>query len=248
MSGRIAPAQTLRVLLPEPSDRIALEEPDAAVRIDGLYRVGAADWLRMNMIGTLDGGVVGPDGTSDSISNRVDRTILERIRAMSDAVLVGARTLRQERHTVVEHAALVVVTLSGELSGHRIAEAEARGRVHVLCPPGAVAAVRHSLPGASVHEALPDRRGTISAATMLGICAELGFRRIVAEGGRGLIGRLLDDDAVDEVCLSAAPVFGDPDGPRLPGSRLGTRFERGMLAIDETGVLYSRLFRLGVRN
>ncbi|MDO5051532.1 MAG: dihydrofolate reductase family protein [Pseudoclavibacter sp.] len=248
MSGRIAPAEVLRVLLPEPGQRIALADPDAAARIDGLYRAAAADWVRMNMIGTLDGGVVGSDGTSDSISNRVDRAILERIRAMSDAVLVGARTLRQERHTIVERADLVVVTLSGELAGHRIAEAEAHGRVHVLCPPEAVPAARRSLPGASVHEALPDRRGTIPAAEILGICAGLGLRRIVAEGGRGLVGRLLDDDAVDEICLSSAPVFGEPDGPRLPGSRLGRRFERAVLAVDETGVLYSRLFRSGVRN
>lgn len=242
MPDSIAPASRLRVLLPEPGE-FSLSEPDAPRRIDELYRVPARDWVRMNMLSTLNGRVTGPDKTSDSLSNRVDRTIMQRIRAMSDAVLVGARTVRQERHAAVDGAALVIVTLTGRLDGHRISEREAREHVHVLCPATARNAAARSMPGAQVHTAEPGADGSIPTTGMLDACRELGFRRIVAEGGRKLIGQLLDDDAIDEVCLTTAPRFGSPSADELPGSSLARHFERRLIAIDETGFLYARLQR-----
>lgn len=242
MPESIAPASQLRVLFPEPAE-LSLSEPDARSRIDKLYRAPARDWVRMNMLSTLNGRVTGADETSDSLSNRVDRTIMQRIRAISDAVLVGARTVRQERHAAVDGAALVIVTLTGELGGHRISEREAREHVHVLCPAAARDAAARSMPGAQLHAAEPGADGAIPTTGILRACRALGFRRIVAEGGRRLIGQLLDDDAIDEVCLTTAPRFGDPAADELPGSVLARRFERRLVAVDETGFLYARLQR-----
>lgn len=223
----------------EPGTTITLAEAAAASRLEELYAVPAASWTRMNMLGTLNARVTGPDGTSDSISNRADRAILKRVRAMSDAVLVGASTLRQERHTATGATRLIVVTASGDLHGHRIAPDEARAGVTVLCPPEAASRATATLPGAEV--AHPEGSGRLSVAAILGWCHGHGLARLVVEGGASLIGQFLDADAIDEVCLTQAPVFGPGEAPSLPGSTAQRRFRRALLASDDLGYVYSRL-------
>lgn len=223
----------------DPAVRIDLDSPSCDAELDALYKTPAGPWIRMNMLGTLNARVTGPDGTSDSVTNRVDRRILARIRRMSDAIVVGASTLRQERHTSTGPTPLVVVTRSGELTGHRIAEDEARRGVVVLGPPEAVANIERTLPGARI-ETIRGGDG-VPVRSVVATCHALGLERLVVEGGGSLIAQFLDADLLDEACLTQAPVFGPVDAPQLPGSRAGTRFERSLVALDDAGFVYSRL-------
>lgn len=218
---------------------VELAAPDAAATLDALYAVPDARWVRMNMLGTLNARVTGPDGTSDSISNRADRAILKRIRNMSDAIVVGARTVRQERHSATGDTRLVIVTTSGDLAGHRISADDASRSVSVLCPEAAAATVRETMPGAAVHH--PPNDGWVSVEAILDWCDGEGLRRLVVEGGASLIGQFLDASAIDEVCVTQAPVFGRSDAPGLPGSSAPRRFRRALVAADDLGYVYSRL-------
>ena len=56
----------------------------------------AGSWLRVMMVMTLDGAVAGADGRSGSISSKTDREVLAEVRRLSDAILVGAATVRAE--------------------------------------------------------------------------------------------------------------------------------------------------------
>ena len=56
----------------------------------------AGSWLRVMMVMTLDGAVAGADGRSGSISSTTDREVLAEVRRLSDAILVGAATVRVE--------------------------------------------------------------------------------------------------------------------------------------------------------
>ena len=241
----------------EPDTVVQLGRDDTTAQLDRLYAVpapaapapeapGGGDgdragrWVRMNMLGTLNARVTGPDGTSDSISNRADRAILKRVRAMSDAIIVGAQTVRAERHTATGATHLVIVSGSGDLEGHRISPDDAARSVSVLCPPAAADRVAETMPGAEIcHPGGDD----ITVPVMLDWCRDRSFDRLVVEGGASLIGQFLDAGAIDEVCLTQAPVFGPTDAPGLPGSTADQRFRRAFVAADDLGYLYSRLVR-----
>lgn len=217
---------------------IALGQETTNDALDELYAIPRGPWVRMNMLGTLNARVTGPDGTSDSISNRADRAILKRIRAMSDAIIVGAHTVRQEPNMAVRSLPLIIVTASGRLDGHRIDPEEAARFVTVICPADAADEVARSMPGARMHHP-PGARVSVSA--ILAWCASQSLDSVVVEGGAGLIGQFLDAEAIDEVCITQAPVFGRDDEPGLPGSRAERRFRRALIAADDLGFVYSRL-------
>lgn len=220
---------------------IDLKASDTDARLEELYRPPQPNWMRMNMIGSLNGRVTGSDGTSDTLSNRADRRILKLIRRMSDAVIVGAQTVRQERHTSTAPTKLCIVTASGNLDGHRITPAEAAASVLVCCPAEASRRVQGSMPGATIIPlTAPEQR--IQLADVLHELRERGLHQLVVEGGNRLINQFLDAGLLDEVCLTQAPVFAPDSAPSLPGSGRGTEFRRELLAVDSVGYVYQRLF------
>lgn len=88
-----------------------------AAALRALYLAPEPDWLRVNLVVSLDGSAVGPDGTSTSISTGADRAVLKAIRAESDLVLVGAGTLRAEPELIPRTTRLGVLSRSGDLGG-----------------------------------------------------------------------------------------------------------------------------------
>ena len=212
-------------------------------RLRELYRPPRRAWVRMNMIGSLNGRVTGPDGTSDTLSNRADRRILKLIREQSDAIVVGAQTVRQERHTSTAPTWLCIVTASGDLTGHRIPRADAARSVLVCCPPEAAAAVERTMPGAVIAPLALDVSGRLRLDEVLAMLRKRGHEQLVVEGGNRLIGQFLDEGRIDEVCLTQAPVFAPDDAPSLPGSGRGAEFDRALLAEDSAGFVYQRLLR-----
>lgn len=222
----------------EPGTVVPLGRDETPAHLDRLWAVPEGRWVRMNMLGTLNARVTGPDGTSDSISNRADRAILKRVRVMSDAIVVGAQTVRQERHAATGGTRLVIVTGSGDLTGHRISRDDAELSVSVLCPPSAAHNVADTMPGAEIaHPGGEDIRVDV----IIEWCLDRGLERLVVEGGASLIGQFLDARAIDEVCVTQAPVFGPTDAPGLPGSAAERRFRRALIAADDLGYVYSRL-------
>jgi diaminohydroxyphosphoribosylaminopyrimidine deaminase/5-amino-6-(5-phosphoribosylamino)uracil reductase len=103
---------------------IGIEDPDAQVRGQGVARLGRAGievaigvradevqaqlapylkhrrtgrpWVVLKLAATLDGRTAAPDGTSQWITGEPARTDAHRLRAESDAVLVGANTVRRD--------------------------------------------------------------------------------------------------------------------------------------------------------
>src|SRR5262245_13893454 len=100
------------------------------------YRRSDDAYVRLNMITTLTGAAVGSDGTSETLTSRVDRKVLGVIRAEADVVLVGAQSVRAEGYVVPRSARLAVVTSTGDLTGHRLSLGEdaTPDRVLLVCP------------------------------------------------------------------------------------------------------------------
>ena len=77
------------MLLPGPREVVTGDLVD-------LYDWPQARWVRACLVQSLDGALAGPDGLSASLSSRTDRAVLAAVRALADAYLVGAGTVRAE--------------------------------------------------------------------------------------------------------------------------------------------------------
>jgi len=208
------------------------------------YRPSSVPWLRINLIASVSGDAAGTDGTSETLSNPADRAILRAIRDVADAVVVGAASVRAEGYRVPLKAKLVVVTGSGDLSGHRIAP-ERADRVIVLCPQEAVARVEESLGDSLCRLAsivvVPGDGGRMTPRAMVEALHARGLFSLICEGGPSLAGQFLHDHLVDELCLSTSPVVIGSGLPVFGTERFGaSRLSLSQLLMDDESALYAR--------
>ena len=213
-------------------------------RLRDLYAPPAATWTRLNLITAVSGDAAGSDGTSETLSNPTDRTILAAIRAVADGVVVGAASVRAEGYRVPKTSRLVVVTSSGDLSGHRM-DPEAAERVVVVCPEAAVAEVRRTLGGDVARAATvltcADESRRLEPAAVLDRLHAHGLLSLVCEGGPSLAGQFLHDGLVDELCLSTSPIVIGSGLPVFGRERFDpSRLTLSQLLMDEQSALYAR--------
>jgi diaminohydroxyphosphoribosylaminopyrimidine deaminase/5-amino-6-(5-phosphoribosylamino)uracil reductase len=162
------------------------------------HRATGKPWVVLKMAASLDGRSAAPDGTSRWITGEAARQDVHRLRASSDAVLVGAGTVR------ADDPALTVRLDDG-------VEREQPLRV-VLGRAPAAAKVR---PALELSGDLGD------------ILNELGRRgvlRLLVEGGASVAHDFHTAGLVDRYVLYLAPVlFGGDDGrPIFAGPGAGT--------------------------
>ena len=223
--GRVSPASPIArsfgADLTEWSDaRIAEHYAWLAPRHDRLYSV------RATMVGSLDGRA-SLGGRSGSLGNPADQRLMELLRDLADVVLVGAGTIRAEGYGTlpvtdrrrkwgsVAAPRLVVVTsgrpqsLSPDMS---IFDGSGPPPMILTSESGA-----HELAGLPA-EIVPAGDETVDLAAGLDALARRGLRRIQTEGGPSLLGRLLEADLLDELCLTIAPFVVGPSEPGLTGS------------------------------
>lgn len=222
-------------VLPATGERVDAASPDARAWLSERYRRDEDAYVRLNMIASLTGAAAGTDGTSDTLTSRLDREILTTIRAAADVVLVGAQSVRAEGYIVPRSARLAIVSASGDLGGHRLDPARPEGTVLLLVPedaavtaPAGVEVVR--IPGP----------GRIAPAAAIAALRARGLGRVVCEGGPRLASQLASAGLIDEYCVTSAPALTPAADPFL---RLQAPVEAtvaGML-VDEAGFSYLRL-------
>lgn len=216
----------------------------ARARLDGLYATPRAQWLRINLVVSINGNAAGSDGTSATLTVGADRKILGAIRRNSDLVLVGASSVRLEGYFLPKSAPLAIVTGTGDLTGHQIPADIVAHRVLVLCPPEAVAVVKATVSAPVDIITLPGP--TLQVADAVTALRERGFDRIVCEGGPGLAAQLVSAGVVDELCLSTSPQLNVEVRPAFPGLETSHALELNQLLIDTSGGLYARWALEGV--
>lgn len=188
---------------------------------------------------SLDGYLDDASGTRLVLSNQADLDRVDAMRAASDAILVGAGTVRADnpRLTVrAEHWRAqrladgrtstphrVTVTRRPDLDPTAAFFAPGDAERLVYCASTSVAGARKSLgPAATVVDAG-------ASPTMARVSADLaarGVRRLLVEGGQDVHTQFLCEDLADELHVVVAPFFvGDSrahrfvkDGP-LPWNR-----------------------------
>ena len=224
----------LQVLLEDPN--VAAGELPAA--LSDLYGGGlalAADLVYANSITSLDGvaALAAPRGAGPTLRGDcdADRFVMGLLRALADAVLIGAGTLRTDRNHLWtpayigrEHAAaflslarpdprLVVVSASGAIDpGERALQAGAL----VITTDAGARRLSGRLPAGCVVRSLGS--GAPNGRAIIDAVRDEGHRRILTEGGPTILSRFLADKVLDELFLTLAPVLA---GRRSGDGRLG---------------------------
>lgn len=230
----------LRRVFPSPGEPIDITVEDARERLRELYAVPEPAWLRLNLISSVDGNAVGSDGTSESLTNRADRAILAAIRSLADVILVGAASVRAEGYHLPSASTLAILTMSGDLAGHRMGGDDEAARVLVLCPAEAREAVLASFGGREPQIVeIDDVEGRLPAVDVIRALHDRGLRRIVCEGGPSVAAQLLDAGVVDELCLSTGPVVAGAGLPLL-GRVAEHRLTLAQLLVDDASGVYAR--------
>jgi riboflavin biosynthesis pyrimidine reductase len=218
-------------------------------------------WVRGNMIASLDGGAT-DDGKAGGLAGPGDRAVFALMRSAADVILVGAATVRienysgaqlsvaqretRQRRGQAEVPPIAVVTRSADL------DPDAKLFTRTVVPP-LILTCAHTVDDAShrlgsvaeVIDASGPDGGSVDPATVLELLAERKFFRVLTEGGPQFLSLLIENDLLDELCLTVAPILVGGLARRIaagPG-QVHTRMRRAHLLTDDEGYLYSRYVR-----
>ena len=204
--------------------------------------------VRVNFVASLDGAVT-VDGRSGGLGNAADRKVFHLLRELAEVVLVGAGTVRAENYNGVQRNTrgrdtpppVAVVTGTADL------DPASRLFTDTVVPPLIL----------TVESAPADRRAALAEAggevvvlprltpdVLLGELARRGLDRVLCEGGPSLLGALQAADAVDELCLTVAPLLVGGESGRIAHGPAGVPPRRmalvGALHADDALLLHYR--------
>lgn len=212
-------------------------------------------WVAVCMVASLD-GAASLDGRSGGLGSEADRLALSRLRDATDAVLVGAATVREEGYgpllgTAARRAdrlerglaqlpRLAILTISGDLDPQAAVFSDPAQRPLVLTTTTGADRAGPRLGGRAEVVPLGDVQVPMAAA--LDALAARGLTRVTCEGGPRVSAQMLAEDLVDEVFLTHAPIAVAGAAPRIaqaPGTQVARRL-RLVSAWEHDGELFLR--------
>lgn len=176
-----------------------LAEPNAP---DGCFVFG-------RLAQSLDGRIATACGASRWISGHADIVHMHRLRALSDALVIGAGTVRADdpqlttREVPGPSPVRAVVDTERRLDGSQRVFRDG-GPTLLLCAEDAASGAQ---PGGVPVLRLPRAGKEISIAAVLACLAGRGLRRIYVEGGGITVSRFLAAGALDRLHVTVAPLL-----------------------------------------
>lgn len=210
--------------------------------------------VRTNMVSTLTGSAT-MNHVSEDMGNDTDRQLFAALRNWADVVLVGAQTVRAEDYSGVapatdgSHPAPIAVpsrSLDFDITSDFFTD--------FTTPP--ILLVSHS---SWDDQELAQRIATIESAgaevcdagegtaqNYISVLKDRGFKRVLCEGGPGMIGQLVDIDAIDQMYLTLDPHLST--GVETPmatfqGEHSHRRMQLENVAADHDGTVFLRYSR-----
>jgi riboflavin biosynthesis pyrimidine reductase len=197
---------------------------------DGL----AAPFVRVNFVASIDGAVT-VDGRSGGLGSAADRAVFGLLRELAEVVLVGAGTVRAEDYRGARRPTrgaelpppIAVVTGSADLDPGSRLFTDTRVPPLVLTLGSAPEQRRSRLAAAGGDVVVLER---LTPDALLAELGRRGLHRVLCEGGPSLLGELQAADAVDELCLTVAPVLAGGEAGRIVAGPHGSPPRRMALA------------------
>jgi riboflavin biosynthesis pyrimidine reductase len=218
-------------------------------------------WVRGNMIASLDGGAT-DDGKAGGLAGAGDRALFALMRNAADVILVGAATVRIENYSgaqlsVAQRQArqrggqaevppIAVVTQRGDLDPTARLFTRTEVPPMILTCSRSVDETRQRLGSvAEVIDASGRNPDSVDGATALKILAERKLFRVLTEGGPVFLSLLIENELLDELCLTVAPILVGGVARQIATgpSQVHTKMRRTHLLTDDEGYLYTRYVR-----
>ncbi len=257
--GPLGPADPLRAAgAIRPGDAAAEDLADALADI---YRYPDQLWVKANFVASLDGAITA-DGKSAGLSGAADRLVFTVLRSLADVVVAGAGTVRAERYRQARPdelwqrlragrppappIAVVTRRLDLDLSARLFGRGPGLARTIVLTSE--LAGENRRAEAARVADVVVAGAEAVTAKSIVDVLAARGYRRILVEGGPMLLGQLVAEGLLDELCLTLSPVLeGGHAAGRLTARRGPTAPAAMSLAtlLEDDGFLLSRYIRAG---
>lgn len=213
---------------------------DGERTLASLYELPEGPTVRVNMIVTPGGDSTGPDSTSGSLSNPADRLLVRLLRQQSDAVIIGAETLRRERIPLPADTPLIVLTSTGTLSwGNLIGDPVPDQVVVMTDNPGQdLGAPRELSPRVVALEP-----GGLGPNRIIELCLDEGWNHLLIEGGKKTATSFAAADLVDDLCLTLTGPPALDTSPPVSWWPTSAPWETTHLLTDDTRMLFHRFSR-----
>lgn len=182
-----------------------------STRPDGMFVLG-------RLAQSLDGFIALPNGESHWISGAEDIVHTHRLRALFDAVVVGAGTVAADDPQLTTRLVdgpspvRVVIDPTGRLAAHHRVFQDGPRTLVLAGPSGSVNTI-----GQARVIRLPVGSDGLEASTILAVLRDLGLNRIFIEGGGVTVSRFLMAGALDRLHVTVAPMV---MGAGIPGFAL----------------------------
>jgi 5-amino-6-(5-phosphoribosylamino)uracil reductase len=210
-------------------------------------------YVLLSVAMSVDGCIDDATGDRLILSNEADLDRVDAVRAGSDAILVGAGTIRRDNPALLVRSkvrrnrriagglppspARVTLTVSGDLDASARFFTAGEGARLVYVPAGERDQVTGRIGGVAGVEVIGvggvpgDPEDRIGLPAVLADLAARGVRRLMVEGGGSVLAQFLAEGLADELDLVVAPLFvGDPAAPRIAGLPAGNPRHRMHLA------------------
>jgi 5-amino-6-(5-phosphoribosylamino)uracil reductase len=163
-------------------------------------------------------GATAVDGKSRGLSSAADRKLFQLLRVLSDVVLVGAGTAREENYGGAksddEHVPPIAV-VSRSLHIDRDSRLFTDTRVRPIVITCADAPAERLVVLTEIADVIIAGDDVVDVKLALDQLAERGLERVICEGGPHLFGWLAAAKAYDELCLTIAPVVTGGEAKRM---------------------------------
>ena len=249
--------------LPEIHQLLPRQSPqpldDDAVRALYAARDRRLPVVRANFVASIDGAAT-VGNLSGPLGGAADKRVFDLLRQLSDVIVVGAGTLRTEKYDAMRlsagasqwrlaqglsaqpHFAIVSARLDLDASSEVFVNAPVRPLV-LTADTADPEARRRLAPVADViscGELRAGGRGIVEALT------SRGLMQLHCEGGPHLLGTLIADDMLDELCLTTSPLLEGGRGPRIAAGEMDAvsrsmSLDHVLISADVLFTKYSRI-------
>ncbi|MCK0744171.1 RibD family protein [Chromohalobacter nigrandesensis] len=158
---------------------------------------------------SLDGRIATITGASHYVTGEASRVHLHRLRALVDAVIIGAGTACADdpqltvRHVPGDNPVRVILDPNGRVP--------ATSGVFQHGDASTLHITRHPLPrdtlGGHVESLVPESAAGLTPAALLDTLAARGLHRVLIEGGGQTVSRFLADGQLDRLHVVVAPLL-----------------------------------------
>ena len=172
-------------------------------------------WMRANFVASIDGAAT-HNGLSAGLGSPADRRVFDLLRRLADVIVVGAGTVRAEgygpmrlddaqvawrvQHGLAPHPVFAIVSSSLELDPASTVFTNAPSTPLVFTGSRAPGDRRVAL--AEVAEVIDCGEFRVDTRLMRRALAERGLMQLHSEGGPQLLGTMIEEGTIDELCLT----------------------------------------------